>query len=132
MTNKDPNAVIERVERILNYEGTTFSSDNTFVGPWNGGVIESFDLRELLRLARIGVSLEGEGEPNGDAGDALDWALGHLAAPQKQLGFLDDWRDGRDLDTRWPGYMRWLGVQREGARKARALKAIGGGSGYET
>ncbi len=51
---------------------------------------------------------------NGDAGDALDYGLDHIKNPKAQLGFLDDWRDGRELETRWPGFVRWLRVQREG------------------
>lgn len=57
-----------------------------------------------------------EGRPNGDAGDAIDFALGHLDK-SNVVAFLEDWREDRALE--WSGYERWLEVQREGARKAR-------------
>jgi hypothetical protein len=61
--------------------------------------------------------------PYGDAGDALDFALDHIRNSHAQIAFLDDWRsagDGFDFETRWPGFMQWLGVQREGAALAAA------------
>lgn len=53
--------------------------------------------------------------PEGDAGDALDWALDHSSGRIEAADFLEDWREGMAAQ-RWPDYMRWLNVQREGAR----------------
>ena len=46
---------------------------------------------------------------NGDAGDAIDYALGHIADPDEQSDFLDNWRAG--TVDHWPDYARWLEVQ---------------------
>jgi hypothetical protein len=51
--------------------------------------------------------------PQGDAGDAVDFACDHAKEP---IFFLNDWRSGRADE--WPEYMRWLNVQRDGARAA--------------
>lgn len=56
--------------------------------------------------------------PNGDAGDAIDYALGHIARPDEMRDFLEDWRDGRFIED-WRGYIEWLQVQRDGASEAR-------------
>lgn len=92
------------------------------------------DLRVLLReITRLRESLARQSDaalgddreakwarwPNGDAGDAVDWACDHISVANAQR-FLDDWRDGRDMDTRWPGYMKWMRYQRECARAALA------------
>lgn len=57
-------------------------------------------------------------EPLGDAGDAIDFACGHCA-PDEAVAFLDDWRADR-AGKYWPGYVRWLNVQHEGAKRAKA------------
>jgi hypothetical protein len=44
--------------------------------------------------------------PNGDAGDAVDFACDHAKEP---LFFLEDWR--KDGAREWPDYRRWLKVQ---------------------
>jgi hypothetical protein len=51
--------------------------------------------------------------PQGDAGDAIDFACDHAKEP---MFFLEDWRSGRADE--WPEYMHWLKVQRDGARAA--------------
>jgi hypothetical protein len=56
---------------------------------------------------------------HGDAGDALDFACDHCG-PEEALAFLEDWRAG--LADEWPGFMRWLKVQQDGA-KASAIEA---------
>lgn len=56
--------------------------------------------------------------PNGDAGDAIDYALGHIVNPRMAIKFLEEWRDGRDFLALWPAYARWLAVQRDGASAA--------------
>jgi hypothetical protein len=57
--------------------------------------------------------------PFGDAGDAIDFACGHCA-PDEAIAFLEDWRSAPhgSLADAWPGYMRWLKVQQEGAKAA--------------
>jgi len=57
--------------------------------------------------------------PFGDAGDAVDFACDHCE-PEEALAFLEDWRSAPhgDLAGAWPGYMRWLKVQQDGARAA--------------
>jgi hypothetical protein len=54
--------------------------------------------------------------PQGDAGDAIDFACDHISPMPKMRWFLEDWRGGKADE--WPDYMRWLNVQREGARAA--------------
>lgn len=82
----------------------------------------------FVALASIRAALEGKRpayweRPNGDAGDALDWALDHIEGPEcDRIVFLEAWREGR-LDE-WPDYHRWLKVQHEGA-KAAALEKVG-------
>lgn len=53
--------------------------------------------------------------PQGEAADAIDFACDHASEP---LFFLEDWRMGRANE--WPEYMRWLKVQRDGARAAQS------------
>ena len=55
--------------------------------------------------------------PQGDAGDAIDFAVGHCA-PDEAVAFLDDWRS--DRTDEWPGYVKWLATQRRGAAEAKA------------
>lgn len=61
MTEEDTNAVIERVD-----SGVIERMERNLANAANEGMIfccrvKQSDLRELIRLARIGVSLEGEG-----------------------------------------------------------------------
>jgi len=61
----------------------------------------------------------------GDAGDALDYALGHIALRNEKLLFLDEWRlagAGTDFEDDWPGYMKWLETQHRCAREAKASR----------
>jgi hypothetical protein len=39
------------------------------------------------------------------------------------MNFLERWREGRA--DKWPAYMRWLIVQRDGARAASGMSASG-------
>jgi hypothetical protein len=54
--------------------------------------------------------------PNGSAGDAIDYALGHLLHDEK-VEFLDAWREGALAP--WPDYARWLEVQYRGRTDQR-------------
>jgi hypothetical protein len=75
--------------------------------------------RVVAEFTAIGSqSIEGEMSPNGDAGDAIDFALGHIARPDDMRDFLEDWRDGRFIED-WQSYMEWLQVQRDGASLAK-------------
>lgn len=56
--------------------------------------------------------------PNGDAGDAIDFALDHTDSSFEMYDFLECWREGRLCQ--WPAYHRWLQVQRDGARAAKS------------
>lgn len=56
--------------------------------------------------------------PNGDAGDAIDWALDHLPIGDEISDFLSAWREG-ELGE-WPDYLAWVKVQHDGAAEARA------------
>lgn len=67
-----------------------------------------------------GLSLK----PSGDAGDAIDFALGHCE-PEEALAFLDDWRADRVGIGIWPGYVKWLAHQRKCAAEAKARPASG-------
>lgn len=62
----------------------------------------------------------------GAAGDAVDYALGHLDTDQA-ISFLEDWRGCDDyvFQVNWPGYFKWLATQREGAREARRELTVG-------
>ena len=44
--------------------------------------------------------------PLGDAGDAIDYALGHIPDQTEAMTFLDKWREG-DVNE-WPEYFTWL------------------------
>lgn len=59
--------------------------------------------------------------PNGDAGDAIDFACGHIEDATDAMDFLDNWRANFMLH-RYPEYLRWLAVQRECARTALSHK----------
>lgn len=82
---------------------------------------EAADALQSLSERIAVLEARQHGGENGVAGDALDYALGHFTNANKAIGFLDDWRDGRDLEARWPGYVRWLAVQRAGAAEAASL-----------
>jgi hypothetical protein len=53
---------------------------------------------------------------NGDAGDALDWALDHLNDSYERTDFLECWREG-DV-SHWPEYAHWLSVQYRAERRS--------------
>ena len=55
--------------------------------------------------------------PLGDAGDAIDFAVGHCG-PEEAIAFLDDWR--ADRAGEWPGYVSWLETQNRCAAISRA------------
>lgn len=57
--------------------------------------------------------------PQGDAGDAIDFACDHVK--DKPMLFLEDWRVGRA--DQWPEYMKWLATQHAGAKAAKARRA---------
>jgi hypothetical protein len=85
--------------------------------------LQSLQVEQLSSGARKRAYWE---RPFGDAGDAIDYALDHLSPMANTCWFLDDWRlAGADSNfaARWPGYMRWLKVQQEGA-KASALQSL--------
>jgi hypothetical protein len=58
----------------------------------------------------------------GSAGDAIDFACDHIQWPAEAMEFLEDWRG--DKASEWPGYVRWLAVQREGAMQAARLTGL--------
>jgi hypothetical protein len=61
--------------------------------------------------------------PNGDAADALDYALVHINDSHERTDFLECWYEG-DVGY-WPDYLRWLSVQRDGARAASTAEGEG-------
>lgn len=93
--------------------------DIAFRGDTNGIDDAMAGLLAAHRLAHTVDATDGEREakPGGDAGDAIDFALGHINEADAAIRFLDDWRG--DFSHRWPDYHRWLAVQRKGARQAR-------------
>lgn len=97
----------------------------------NGDLSDGFREGQLEALSRKTEPMVTEAErrqahwakwPNGDAGDALDYALDHIDDPYKRTDFLDTWRsaagDDNDLGE-WPEYFRWLNTQRKGAATAK-------------
>jgi hypothetical protein len=55
--------------------------------------------------------------PQGDAGDAIDYACDHIMSGSfEAMQFLEQWREGRANERR--DYVHWLKVQRDGARAA--------------
>jgi hypothetical protein len=76
------------------------------------------DLADELRAA-LNTETARSVPEFGDAGDALDYALGHIPDRDYALSFLDDWRADRAVD--WPGYVKWLGTQRHWFRRGGGL-----------
>lgn len=66
------------------------------------------------------TDIEKVARAQGGAGDAIDFACDHCG-PDEAQAFLEDWR-GEQADQ-WPGYIRWLKVQRGGAAQA-AIAAL--------
>lgn len=65
----------------------------------------------------LGSDTGEEPSEHGDAGDAIDFALGHCP-PNDALDFLDAWRSDFMQGGEYPAYAKWLRVQREGAMRA--------------
>lgn len=72
---------------------------------------------EALAGLRASLTQPKAERENGDAGDAIDFACDHAGEP---IFFLEDWR--KDGAIEWLEYQRWLAVQREGAKRARAAQ----------
>lgn len=80
------------------------------------------DLRKLLsRLSQTPETGLVEARPQGDAGDAIDWACGHARAGEA-LAFLDDWR--MDRADEWPEYMKWVAFQHKCAAESKAERSL--------
>jgi hypothetical protein len=83
---------------------------------------------EYAWIAQAAIeALDPSGEverPFGDAGDAIDFALDHTSDSFQMFCFLEDWRSDRAGE--WPGYMKWLQTQRDGALTQKPRPISGG------